>query len=195
MTTESVRPGWIGPVPNVLTVLRLVLALFFPFAPEAARGYVVAAAGLSDLLDGWIARRFHAETHFGRLMDGIADKAFVFSAVLTLAATGHMPWWEGVLVMARDLVVAAMAVLCILRRAFASFRHMKPRLLGKVTTLLAFGWFLTLLFPWAAPARPVFLVLAGASSVLAALDYLREFVRLRPDRYHGDAPASEGTGA
>lgn len=186
MTREIVSPGWIGPVPNLLTALRLLLAVLFPFVPETWRGPVVAAAGLSDLLDGWIARRFHAESHLGRLLDGIADKAFVFSAILTLAATGHMPWWEGVLVMTRDLVVAAIASWCLLQRAWAAFRHMEPRFLGKATTLVAFLWFLSLLFPWASPARPWLLGLAGASSLLAAGDYVVQFVRLRPDR-HGRA--------
>jgi cardiolipin synthase len=193
MTREIVRPGWIGPVPNLLTGLRLVLAVLFPFVPDAWRGPVVLAAGASDLLDGWIARRFHAESHLGRLLDGVADKAFVLSAIVTLAATGHMPWWEGLVVMARDLVVAGIAGWCLLQRAWAAFRHMRPRFLGKATTLLAFAWFLALLVPGASSVRPWLLAAGGATSLLAAADYVAQFARLRPDR-HGRRPRAAADG-
>ena len=98
----TASPAWVGPVPNLLTGLRLALAATFPLLAPEYRGVVVLAAGLSDGLDGWIARRFNAITPLGQLLDGIADKAFVLAAVLTLTFVGEIPWWEGLLVMLRD---------------------------------------------------------------------------------------------
>lgn len=177
------HPAWIGPVPNLLTGLRLALAATFPLLEPGYRGPVVLAAGLSDVLDGWIARRFHAESPLGRLLDGIADKAFVLAAVVTLVVAGEIPWWEGLLVMTRDVVVAVIAGRCAWRRAWAAFHHMRPRLAGKATTLLAFAWFLALFPRFAAPARVPLFVVAAVASGVAALDYLAQFVRLRPDRH------------
>lgn len=77
---------------------------------------VVLAAGLSDGLDGLIARRFHAITPLGQLLDGIADKAFVLAAALTLTFVGDI-WWRGCS-MLRD-VVAAIALRCASVRAWA----------------------------------------------------------------------------
>jgi phosphatidylglycerophosphate synthase len=173
------RPAWIAPVPNVLTALRIALALALPFVPERAYGPVVVAAGLSDFLDGWIARRFHATSDLGALLDGVADKLFVLSAVLTLVLGGAMPWWQGAAVMSRDLVVAAIALRFALARAWGGFRRMKVRLAGKLTTAIAFLWFVSLLVAEAEPARLPLFVLAAAASAAAAADYVLQFVRLR----------------
>lgn len=182
MTVPGPSPAWIGPVPNLLTGLRLALAATFPLLAPGARPAVVLAAGLSDVLDGWIARRFHAESALGRLLDGVADKAFVLSAVVTLSVAGEMAWWEGLAVLARDLVVAGIAARCAARRAWASFAHMKPRWSGKATTLGVFAWFLALFVLPPGPSRTAIFLAAAAVSAASATDYLVQFFRLRPDR-------------
>ncbi len=185
---EDVREHrWIARIPNLLTGLRMALAGVLPFVGEEYRASAVAVAGASDGFDGWLARRFHATSHLGRLLDGIADKAFVLSAVATLAATGHMPWWEGVAVMSRDVVVAAIAAWCAARGRWEAFRHMRPRALGKATTVAAFLWFLTLLIPGASAFRLPTFLLAAASSACAAVDYAVAFSRWRPEPAGGDA--------
>jgi len=72
-------------VPNALSVLRLGFAVAFPFVPESWWIALVLAAGFSDWLDGWIARRFQATSWIGGLLDGVSDKAFVLSALFTRA--------------------------------------------------------------------------------------------------------------
>jgi CDP-diacylglycerol--glycerol-3-phosphate 3-phosphatidyltransferase/cardiolipin synthase len=176
---SAASPRWIAPVPNLLTALRLALAAAFPFVPEAWRIPVVAVAGASDFLDGWIARRFHATSDLGRLLDGVADKAFTLSAVVTLVLAGLAPWWAGLLAMARDLAVAAMTLWCAATGRLREFRDVRPRVLGKVTTGFAFLWLLTLLVPPLAPARWPALVLAAVASVAAAIDYAARFLARR----------------
>ena len=175
MTCESSPdrvPGpWIRAIPNALTVLRLALAAWFPFSPQEARLAIVLAAGLSDFRDGYIARRFHAETPLGALLDGIADKGFVLSALLTWVLEGELAVYQVLLVLARDLTVGAVALVVILRREWGAFGRMQVRMPGKLTTALMFGWFGTLLLPWAHPAEPVLFWGAAASSLLAAADY------------------------
>jgi CDP-diacylglycerol--glycerol-3-phosphate 3-phosphatidyltransferase len=153
----------------------LALALVLPFVPPFLRLPLVATAAATDFLDGWIARRFAATTELGRLLDGVADKAFALAVVLTLTIDGAMRPWQGLLVLARDLVVVVLAAWLALRHAWVGIRHMQVRWAGKLATLCAFLWFLALLL--GAPAflsTPLFVCAAGAS-LWAAGDYLAQF--------------------
>jgi phosphatidylglycerophosphate synthase len=159
-------------VPNALSILRIAAALALPFVPGPFRIGLVLFAGVSDWLDGFIARRFNAMSPLGALLDGIADKLFVFSAVVTLLDAGRLTLWQGALVMARDVTVAAIALGVILCREWQAFGHMQVRLAGKLTTAFAIPWFATLLVPAAEGARLPLFVLAAGASVCAAIDYL-----------------------
>jgi phosphatidylglycerophosphate synthase len=184
------QPGWIAPVPNLLTGLRLLLAAAFPFVPAAARIPVVVAAGLSDFLDGWIARRFHAESHLGRLLDGVADKAFVVTVLLGLAVRGEIAWIEAVLLLARDAVVVGIAAVFAARRRWEAFGHMRARGPGKATTALAFAWFVAVLIEAAPALRWTLFGAAALASVVAAVDYLAQAFRETRSHRAGGALAS-----
>ena len=166
--------AWIKPIPNAISYLRIAAALALPFVPAAAVLWLVVFAGVSDWLDGWIARRFSATSKMGALLDGVADKLFVLSAVVTLLIAGRLVWWEGALVMARDVTVAAITLYAVVRRAWAAFGEMQVRLAGKLTTAFAIPWFATLLVPAAEVARMPLFLLAACASVFAALDYLNQ---------------------
>jgi CDP-diacylglycerol--glycerol-3-phosphate 3-phosphatidyltransferase len=158
----------------------LALAALLPFVPAPLRLPLVATAAFTDFLDGWIARRFGATTELGRLLDGVADKAFALAVVVTLTLTGEMRPWQGPLVLARDLVVAALAAWLAVRHSWAGFRLMQVRWAGKVTTLFTFLWFLALLLGAPEVVRTPLFVVAAASSLWAAGDYVAQFVaRLR----------------
>ena len=167
----------VAAVPNLLSILRLVLAACFPLIAPGWRLPVVVAGGLSDFLDGFVARRFNAGSPSGQLLDGIADKLFVFSVVLTLTLSGPLAWWQMLLVIARDLSVAFMATYVAMRRDWAAFRGLVPTLLGKVTTGLQFAFFATILL-WAdTHFATVVLTLTALSSAWAAAEYVTQFVR------------------
>jgi phosphatidylglycerophosphate synthase len=172
----TAHPAWIAPVPNALTFSRLGLAVAWPFLPHPLRLPAVVAAAVTDGLDGWIARRFGAASELGRLLDGVADKAFALSVGLTLTLEGTVRPWEGPLVLARDLVVAGIAAWAAATHGKAGLRHMRVRAAGKATTFFAFAWFATVLVPAPEPWRVAAFVLAAAVSVAAAVDYLRQAV-------------------
>jgi phosphatidylglycerophosphate synthase len=113
------------------------------------------------------------------LLDGAADKLFVLSVLLTLILRGVIAWWTLPLVLARDLVVAFVAVFAVIIREWSRFRQLRPRGPGKATTVLVFAWFIAVLapFPWLDPLRPILLVMAAGCSMLAAIDYLILFQR------------------
>lgn len=170
-------PAWIAAAPNVLSSLRLGLAAAFPILPGEWRLVAVIAGALTDWLDGFIARRFHAKSVSGGLLDAIADKLFVLSVLLTLAAAGFIAWWVVPLLIARDLTVGYVALHTALRGDWDKFAEMRPRIGGKVTTVGQFALFATIL-AWGDPiAVIVVTALTVGMSILAAADYLGQFIR------------------
>jgi len=171
------RQTIIAVVPNALSAARLALAAAFPFVPAPWRLVLVVAAGLSDWLDGAIARRFDARTASGQLLDGLADKLFVVSVLVTLGTAGLLAWWQVAGVLARDLAVAYVAAHMALRRDWDQFRRLVPRLPGKTTTAVQFTLFVVMLL-WPDAAATGWIVTGViACSVIAAIDYLSVYVR------------------
>jgi phosphatidylglycerophosphate synthase len=166
-------------IPNVLSAGRLALAVAFPFLPIDWRLPAMIVGGLSDWIDGLIARRYKAITAAGALLDAIADKVFTLSVLLTIIIDGahQVHWWQGLLILTRDLTVGAIALYAVAIRRFDAFRHMRPRLPGKLTTTFVFLWLVTVLAAAPPAWQWTLFVLAAAASVLAGLDYLLQFLQ------------------
>jgi cardiolipin synthase len=160
-------------IPNLLSTIRLLLAGLFPFCPEQEWIWLVLAAGASDFLDGWIARRWHLESWQGGLLDAVADKLFVLSVLVTFVLSGKFSPWLVPGLIARDLAVAIITLYALCIREWASFQKMEARVSGKLATAGQFLFFATVVL---VPAYmyPVFAV-ALLFSFLAALDYSRRF--------------------
>ena len=97
-------------VPNVLSVIRLLgvpLFIWLIVGPRADVWAVVvlAIAGLTDLLDGKIARRWHQVSRVGQMLDPIADRLYIFAIVVALLVRGVVPLWIVVALAARDLML------------------------------------------------------------------------------------------
>lgn len=122
-------------VPNQLTFLRLMFLPFFIIAIkyskwEAALG-ILAAAAISDGLDGLLARGLNQKTPLGAYLDPIADKLLLSSSYFVLALKSKVPWWLTILVLGRDmLLLTACAVILIT----VGYRPFPPSLWGKATT-------------------------------------------------------------
>lgn len=165
-------------VPNVLSSLRLMLALAFPFLPEGWRLPAMIAGGLSDWIDGVVARRYKAITASGTMLDAIADKLFTLSVLLTIIiGSGEARWWQGLIVLSRDFSVAGISLYALAIRRYDAFGHMRPRLPGKLTTSLVFLWLVTVLAGASATWSWTLFALAGGCSVVAGADYLVQFAR------------------
>jgi cardiolipin synthase len=130
----------------------------------AVAAFVIAAA--SDGLDGWIARRFNQRSALGVVLDPIADKGLLLTAIITLSLYPwpvSLPLWFPVLVIARDVVIL---VGCGLLKFFTGDVEVRPSALGKIATALqmaAVAWVL-LQIPeqqWVVWAAGVFTLLSG----------------------------------
>lgn len=109
-------------LPNVLTGLRLLavpaLAWIIVAAGNSTGGRLSAlalfvAASLTDLADGWLARRRGQCTDFGALVDPIADKALVGTSMVCLSGLGIVPWWATGVILAREVAVTAVRLMVL----------------------------------------------------------------------------------
>lgn len=156
-------------VPNLLSFLRLIFALIFPFCPEYAWVWLVMGAGVSDVLDGYLARKWQVESWQGGLLDAVADKLFVLIALSTLVGAAKFSFWWVPVVIARDLVVAGTAVYAAVYKLWSSFQEMEVRWLGKVATG---GQFLLFIVALLLPEKTSFVLwIVAFISILAACDY------------------------
>jgi len=135
---EQVRRRWT--VADLLSALRIPLAIAFPFASAPWRLAILAAAAATDLLDGPLARRY-GSSPFGSLIDPVADKLFAASAFGVVAVSGRLALYEVVAVLLRDIVatVAFVATLVSHRpRAIPARAGGKAVTVAQTLTLLAF---------------------------------------------------------
>lgn len=140
--------GFIRFVPNTLSSGRIVLACVFPFVPENLWLWLVLGSGISDVLDGWVARHWQVQSWQGGLLDGVADKLFILCALITfISAEKFSLWWLPAL-LARDLLVAFTALYALFIRSWEAFTRMEARWTGKIATFGQFFLFLiVILFP------------------------------------------------
>ncbi|MDI9848108.1 CDP-alcohol phosphatidyltransferase family protein [Rhodoblastus sp. 17X3] len=132
---------WFAFLPNLISLGRLILV---PVSvdmiasrrwPEALAIFLIA--GISDGLDGWIARRFDLRTELGAYLDAIADKALLVCDYVTLAIVGVLPLWLALLVVSRDLMIVGAVILCwLLERPM----EIKPHWLSKANTFGQLGF-------------------------------------------------------
>jgi CDP-diacylglycerol--glycerol-3-phosphate 3-phosphatidyltransferase len=106
-------PAPLRQLPNALTVLRLALIPLFVglmLADDPANwpaGIIFAAAGVTDQVDGFLARRWHVESQFGKVADPLADRLMIDAAAVMLWVTGRLPWYAALVILARDIVLVA----------------------------------------------------------------------------------------
>jgi cardiolipin synthase len=124
-------------IPNILTALRLaaspaIVALLWRGHDYAAL-IVFAIAGITDALDGYLAKTFHLQTRFGRYLDPAADKLLMLTSFLALMVLGVTPVWLTALVIARDACIVLGIGLAYL---WALPLRATPSFLGKVSTVV-----------------------------------------------------------
>jgi cardiolipin synthase (CMP-forming) len=133
-------------IPNLLTLARLGIAPIVAYC-VLSRNYAAATtfflvAALSDLADGYIARRFKVVSRLGALLDPIADKLNMFVATVALAWQDLLPIWLALAIVARDIAIVG-GVLAYRIRGKSLVMHPTP--LSKVNTFLEFGVLLLVL--------------------------------------------------
>ncbi|OHE24343.1 MAG: CDP-diacylglycerol--glycerol-3-phosphate 3-phosphatidyltransferase [Syntrophobacterales bacterium RBG_19FT_COMBO_59_10] len=124
-------------IPNILTLLRIIMVpviVILLIQESFLKALIVfVAAGLTDILDGFLARFLHQQTVLGSYLDPIADKALLVSSFVTLSVLHIIPGWLAVLVISRDLfILLGISVLSIMSISV----EIRPAFVSKVTTTL-----------------------------------------------------------
>ena len=124
-------------VPNLLTLLRIaacpVLVLLLRDANYSMALILFLAAGITDGLDGYIAKKFNCTSHLGAILDPIADKLLIASAYIMLAILQDIPFWLLIVVMFRDLVIVTGYLILV---TMDNDVQMNPTYVSKINTFL-----------------------------------------------------------
>jgi cardiolipin synthase len=108
--------GRIWTAPNAITFVRLLCIplfvwLLFGAHEQTAAAILLAALGATDWIDGFVARRYHQVSTLGKVIDPVADRALVATAVISILVYGAVPLWFGLATIAREVLVSAMVLL------------------------------------------------------------------------------------
>lgn len=122
-------------LPNLLSFLRLLLIPVFLWLVLGPRHDLIAlgvlvVSGITDYLDGWLARRLGQYSRFGSLLDPIADRLYVLAVVIALAIRGVVPWWIAVILPLRDVLIAGLVPFLRTR----GYTSLPVHFLGKAAT-------------------------------------------------------------
>jgi cardiolipin synthase len=169
-------------IPNIISVFRILLVVpILLFLLENAYGYALilfAVAGISDGVDGFLAKRFNWQTWIGGLLDPLADKLLLVSSFVALGWLGLLPIWLVALVFLRDLVIVAGATY---------YHHHvgkvggEPTLISKVNTFVQILLVLLVVFAQiiAVPGFliPLFIALVTMTTISSGIDYVIKWSR------------------
>ena len=170
-------------IPNLITLGRILLVPVIIWA--IASGQMAAAfvlfviAGISDAVDGFLAKRFHMQSETGALLDPLADKALLVSIFVALGITADLPRWLVILVVSRDvIIIGAVIVSWLLGRPIP----MKPLMVSKLNTVAQVSYAALVLaslgFGLVLPTLDVLLKALVTVLTLASVSaYLVEWVR------------------
>ena len=163
-------------IPNALTIFRLALIPpFIVLILQSEGGYSWAAgvifliAGITDQVDGFLARRWHVQSHFGKLADPLADRLMIDAAVILLAFYDRLPWVGLAVIIGRDVFLLAGSVLLAPRGI-----DIEVNVVGKAATWVLYAaiFFRIVIDP--ATKWPLYLFWTGlALALVAGVFYMR----------------------
>src|SRR3984893_11541503 len=183
--------GRIWTVPNQITLLRLgflpIFLILISYEHYRWALAVLVVAGLSDGIDGLLARKLDQRSSLGAYLDPIADKLLLSSSFVILAFKKEIAWWLTIIVLSRDVLILVVAVVIIL---IWGYRPFPPSLLGKMTTffqiVLVFTAVLGAAYPSAAlgSIKQILIYLVAVLATVSAFHYSVSIAR------HLSSPAS-----
>ncbi len=129
----------VGNLPNLLTITRILLLPFFAVTLIYGEyGYallVYAAAAVSDILDGLVARITKQITYFGSILDPVADKFFLITSFILMSYYGLIPKWFTIIVISKDMIVIAG---CFILYLATDTLKVDPSIIGKISSASQF---------------------------------------------------------
>jgi len=165
-------------IPNVISVFRALLVIPIVVLLQSQQFNMAlllfAIAGISDALDGFLAKRYSWASRLGSVLDPIADKILLVFTFVTLAVMNLVPFWLLFLVIARDVLIVFGAVAYYL---FVGRYSMAPRIISKINTVVQISLLLIIISTQALLIWPDYVVqgliyLTVLTTTLSGLDYM-----------------------
>lgn len=175
-------------IPNILTMVRIVLVPLFGWmllAHPHEQGWRLATTAvftiaiLTDLVDGYVARRYNLVTDFGKLWDPVADKALTGMAFIGLSILNELPWWITIVILLREWGITALRAAIVKYGVMAANRGGKLKTVTQSVALIIFLLWLPTLPTAMVWLAWILMYAALALTILTGLDYLREAAKLR----------------
>ncbi|MBR1206365.1 MULTISPECIES: CDP-alcohol phosphatidyltransferase family protein [Bradyrhizobium] len=170
-------------IPNIITLGRIILVPVIVWAIVSSQMEIAFAifviAGVSDAVDGFLAKRFNMASELGALLDPLADKALLVSIYVALGIWGAVPRWIVILVVSRDIMIVSAVIVSWL---FDKPVEMKPLMVSKLNTVaqVAFAALVLASLGFGFQPHPYDLILMGLVTIftLGSVSlYLVEWVR------------------
>lgn len=174
-------------LPNTLTITRIAALPFCAWALFKNGGddqnwQIIAwfsffIVGMTDVLDGVIARKRNQVSSLGIILDPIADKAFIATALIGLSILEKMPWWVTILILTREVGVTILRLAVIKRRVISASKG------GKIKTLLqnfSVGFYILPLPESLHTPRDILLGIAIALTFITGYQYIRDVIKSKP---------------
>ncbi|HEV8460962.1 MAG TPA: CDP-alcohol phosphatidyltransferase family protein [Gaiellaceae bacterium] len=157
-------------IPNALTIFRLLLLPLYAALILSSNGghswpaaIVFAIAGITDQVDGYLARRWHVESNFGKIADPLADRLMIDAAVILLLNAGRLPWLA-LLIPARDLI-ALVGTPIVMGRGY----KFEVNFIGKLATWLLYASLVFIMCTHDGTQWPLYIFWTGLVLALIAL--------------------------
>ncbi|MGT2934981.1 CDP-diacylglycerol--glycerol-3-phosphate 3-phosphatidyltransferase [Streptococcus castoreus] len=163
-------------IPNLLTLIRILIIPFFLFVSSFSNAIgwhvfaaiIFAVASLTDYLDGYLARKWHVVTNFGKFADPLADKMLVMSAFIVLVGLDLAPSWVSAVIICRELAVTGLRLLLV----ETGGEVLAAAMLGKIKTVTQMLSIIFLLCHWTFLGT-VFLYVALFFTIYSGYDYFK----------------------
>lgn len=176
--TESIWKENIWNVPNLLTLIRLLLVpVYWVLFMQGHRHEALAvflAASVTDILDGWIARKYHLITNVGKLLDPLADKIMVISVMLSHVLRGVIPWAVLAVLAAKEITMLVGGII-LLREGVVVYAEKTGKIAQALTvSALVLCFFAEEFTALGFPAHLIVLAVAMILTLCALFFYTRQ---------------------
>ena len=167
-------------LPNALSILRIILTVPVVMTLLNHQYFLAMVlffiAGITDALDGWIAKRYSFQSRLGSILDPMADKLLLVSSFVALYVIGLLPLWLLVLIFLRDFMIISGTVGCFIGSDVSKNDLLSPSKLSKINTVLQIALVLFLVMVQIYPVLPqyntIFFIITATSTVLSGADYV-----------------------
>ena len=181
-------------IPNLLTILRMFLVpvyllIFFSNIENKLliSGLIFVLAGITDLLDGNIARKYNQVTKFGTMLDPVADKMMTFAVLISFTSAGFIPLWILLAMGIKEILLILGGGILYL---FKGKQVLPSNKYGKLATVSFYSATLSVVFSLGEIASQGLFIITVALNILAFINYLLIYIKMGDNRDRGENKVS-----